>query len=153
MLNRSHGFTLIELLIVVTIIGVIAALALPGYDAYIQRGNRTVAKTVLSEVASRQESFFTDRKTYATTLSALGYPADTFYISKSGVPSAATTGAMYSVTLPAASATSFTVTATVVAGGPQRKDTDCNTLSITNTGTKSATKKNGDPGSTDCWTR
>lgn len=144
---RLRGFTLIELLIVVTIIGILAAIALPAYDGYVRRGNRTVAKTVLAEMASRQESFFTDRKSYALVLGAtgLGYADDTVYIGKSGAPVASATGALYTITLSPATATSFTVTATAVAGSQQAKDTGCTTLSLTNTGTKSPAG--------DCWTR
>lgn len=148
-MRTTHGFTLLELMITVAIIGILAAIAIPNYNTYVLRGNRTVAKTILAEVASRQENFFTDRKTYATTLSALGYPADTFYFGKSGNPSSSSTGALYAITLPAAAATSFTVIATAQPGSAQANDTQCASLSLTNTGVKSATGGGG----SDCWTR
>lgn len=153
-MRTTQGFTLLELMITVAIIGILAAIAIPNYNAYVLRGNRTVAKTILAEVASRQESFFTDRKTYATVLGpgtsppGLGYPADTFYFGKNGTPSSSATGALYAVTL-VATATSFTVTATAQAGSAQAKDTQCASLSLTNTGVKSATGGGG----SDCWTR
>ena len=152
MTERASGFTLIELMIVVTIIGILAAITLPAYDGYIRRGNRTVAKTVLAEIASRQENFFTDRKTYASNLGQdageLGYfTADTFYIGRNGVPVASASGAIYSIAMPVAgTVTSFSVTATAV--GAQAKDAQCVTLSINNAGSKTSTG-----GGTDCWTR
>lgn len=140
----QRGFTLIELMIVVTILGIVAVIAVPSYGDYVRRGNRTVAKAVLMDVASRQESWLTDRKTYATTLSALGYPADTFYVGKGGTPSASATGAIYSVTLSAATATSFTVQA--VAKNSQTKDTGCTTMGLNSLGQRT-------PATGDCWTR
>jgi type IV pilus assembly protein PilE len=153
------GFTLMEMLIVVTIIGILAAIAFPAYDSYSRRGNRAVAKTVLNEVAARQEAYFVDRKRYAETLgtgaTGLGYPADTFYIAKNGNPTATATGAMYAVTMtatPAGNPMNFTLTATAYSKG-QKKDTDCYSLSLTNTGAKSAKKADNSAGSADCWTR
>ncbi len=144
MTHRQHGMTLIELMIVVTILGIVAVIAVPSYAEYVRRGNRTVAKAVLAEVASRQESWLTDRKSYSTTLSDLGYPANTFFVGKGGSPSASATGAIYSVTLTAATATSFTIQA--VAKGSQTKDSGCTTLSLNSLGQKT-------PPTGSCWTR
>ncbi len=65
---RFHGFTLIELMIVVVIIGVITAIAYPGYSRYMQQTRRTDAQIALTNAASAQERFFSDCNTYATTL-------------------------------------------------------------------------------------
>ncbi len=54
---RRAGFTLIELMIVVAIVGVLAALAIPGFAAYIQRSRTTEAFTMLGEIRQRQESY------------------------------------------------------------------------------------------------
>lgn len=144
MTRRQVGMTLIELMIVVTIIGILAAIAVPAYDNYVRRANRVLAKAVLTGVASRQESWLTDRKSYATTLSALGYPANTFHVGKNGNPSASAAGAVYTVTLSAATATSFTVQA--VAKGAQTKDSGCTTMTVNQLGQKT-------PAAGDCWTR
>lgn len=54
--ESEHGFTLIELLIVVAIIGVIAAIAYPSYQGYIERGYRTDMMSEMHNIASTIES-------------------------------------------------------------------------------------------------
>ena len=57
LINRKEGFTLIELMIVVAIIGVLAAIAIPAFINYVKR-----AKT--SEAGSNLKSLFTGAATY-----------------------------------------------------------------------------------------
>lgn len=149
MTGMPRGFSLLELMITVAIIGVLAAIALPSYGDYVLRSNRTVAKTMIMRVVGQQESYYSDRKQYATTLPTLStdYSGATTYLRRDGsVQAANTSDAIYAVTLTGASATAYSVQATPV--NAQAKDTRCGTLTYASTGTKSASGS-----ATDCWTR
>lgn len=63
--QRMQGFTLIEVMIVVAIVGVLAAIALPSYFQYIQRAKIIEATTGLSDLRQRMEQKFLDSRTYA----------------------------------------------------------------------------------------
>lgn len=62
---RARGFTLIELLIVLAVIGILMAIALPSYNNYMLKGKLAEAITVLSDLQVREEAYYTDNRTYA----------------------------------------------------------------------------------------
>ncbi len=67
MLNKNHkGFTLIELLIVVAIIGIIAAIAIPNLLNAIQRGKQKRTMSDMRTVATANESYSIDNNAYVT---------------------------------------------------------------------------------------
>lgn len=142
-----NGFTLIEIMVVVTIVGLLAAIAIPGYQRYVINGNRSVATSALATLHGKQESFFTDRKRYATKLTDLGYAADTVYLDNSGaITKASKSSSKYSLTISSgATATAWSAVATPL--NIQTKDTDCAKFSIDQTGAKAASGPKG----VACW--
>ena len=67
MLNRK-GFTLIELLIVVVIIGILAAIAIPKFANTKEKAYVAAMKSDLRNLVTAQESYFADNTTYTTSL-------------------------------------------------------------------------------------
>jgi len=62
---KQRGFTLIELMIVVAIIGILTAIAQPGYQKYVQTTRRADAQAILVEASGSMERYFTENNSYA----------------------------------------------------------------------------------------
>ena len=76
--NRASGFTLIELMIVVAIVGILAAIALPSYQRYVLRSHRTTAVNALLDLGSREARYYSANNAYTSSLTGangLGYAA------------------------------------------------------------------------------
>ncbi len=71
MRQRRSGFTLIELLIVVVIIGVLAAIAIPKFQNTKGKANLAAIKSDLRNLATAQEAYFYTNGTYSTSLTSL----------------------------------------------------------------------------------
>ena len=66
----QRGFTLIEVMIVVAIVAILAAIALPNYADYVKRSKIIEATTALSDAKQRTEQIFLDTRSYATCQTA-----------------------------------------------------------------------------------
>lgn len=101
--SKQIGFSLIELMIVVAVIGILAAIAIPNYNEHVMKARITESVAQLSDMRVRMEQYFQDNRTYvgacaAGTLAPL--PANT---------------AHFTYACPVLTATTFTVTATGIA--------------------------------------
>jgi type IV pilus assembly protein PilA len=70
-LNSDEGFTLVELLVVILIIGILAAIAIPSFLNQKGKGEDAAAKSAAREAATAQETFYTDKATYTGTVTDL----------------------------------------------------------------------------------
>jgi len=73
MTAHRRGFTLIELLIVVVIIGILAAIAIPKFQSTKGKANAAALKSDLRNLATAQEAYFYDNSVYAPAASQLAY--------------------------------------------------------------------------------
>lgn len=124
--TRQRGFTLIELLIVMAIAGILAAVALPGYNSYVRKGKRVEAKTALMAVLQAQEKYRANCPQYASALGAASECTDTSHVVAAGGSGTS----LYTLAVTAADGTGFTATATAAAGSSQAKDSGCTTLTL-----------------------
>jgi type IV pilus assembly protein PilE len=146
MLNRIRGFSLIELMVVVTIVGILGAIAFPAYNNYSTKTKRALAKSQLSQIASKQEMFFADNKRYADHLAELGMSNKEITINASSAEvSASAADAIYTISLTGTGTRTFVVNATPL-NAQASNDTDCGTMTLNASGTKGATG-----GGSDCW--
>ncbi len=139
---KNKGFSLIELMIVVAVLGILVAVALPSYTSYVIRSKRTECRAAIMQVMQQQERYFTQQNAYlAYTSSASSIPMRQF----SGEDLANS-----SCTLSAAACTGSTISACVQVTGTPRNYTDPVVDNIT-------MQSNGDKGcsgsdATKCWT-
>ena len=69
--KNEKGFTLIELMIVIAIIGILAAIAIPQFNAYRQRSYNSASGSDLRNCATAQEAYFVDEQLYSAAIAQI----------------------------------------------------------------------------------
>lgn len=73
--SKAEGFTLIELMVVVAIIGILSAIAVPNFKKYQAKAKQSEAKIQLAAIYSTEVGAIADFDSYGTCLTDLGYEA------------------------------------------------------------------------------
>lgn len=122
--DKQYGFTLIELIIVVTVIGILAAIAIPSFQDYVTRSRRAEAQSYMMEIALREEKHRANNSSYVV---------------HGALPGGVTNTAYYIYTIVVPDANSYTITATANPGSSQAaRDASCSPLTLTQSGAKGA---------------
>ena len=72
-LKNDKGFSLVELMIVVAIIGVLSALAVPKFQSFQAKAKQSEAKSNLSHIYTLEQAYFGERDLYSTALADIGF--------------------------------------------------------------------------------
>lgn len=70
-INKNNGFTLIELMIVIAIIGILAAIAIPQFQAYRSRAFNAAAQADIHNITITQEAYYVDQGHYSSDIGEL----------------------------------------------------------------------------------
>lgn len=141
------GFSLIELMIVVAIVSILAAVAVPSYQSHVRETRRADGGAVLMQARQAMERYYSKNYTYVGA--SLGTAATDTFTDQAPIDGGT---AYYNLSLDAATATTFQITA--AATGGQAID-ECGSLAINQAGQKGA--KGTAPAATgsadiqECW--
>jgi type IV pilus assembly protein PilE len=110
--HRNTGFTLIEIMIVMAVIGILSAIALPSYSAYVARAKRAEVRSEVLKAEGWLERYYTENNRYTGAAAASDTSVPSGFSAKFGsVP--ASGGANYTISLVVSNnPASYTITAT-----------------------------------------
>lgn len=140
--TKVQGFTIIEVLVVVAILGILAAIAIPGYTKYVTNARRADGKSALVAAAQAMERYYTNNYDYGS-MNGTDY-------SGADIPDKSDQE-LYNITVTEANATDFSIEAVADPNGKQAGDTLCKTLTINHLGEKGAKNAQNTDTTDDCW--
>ena len=135
---NQRGFSLMEMLVTITILMILAAVAIPNYRNHVLRTQRSEAMAGLMRIAAAQEKFYLQNNRYTTALDESGLNLDT-----------ATTNNHYTLSVLTATQNGFNAIA--VPAGTQADDEVCRLFSIDERGRKLAQDVDGTATTDTCW--
>ena len=147
---RQLGFTIIELMVVVVIVGILMAIALPSYRDHVIRSHRADGKSGISQCAVNQERNFTKNNSHAAADVCAATSPDEYYNLTVVVFDQANDG---TCTAGATNLDCFIITATPTTKDNQNEDTDCASFTMTNMNQKTAKNSSNADTTDDCWNR
>lgn len=134
--KSPRGFTLIEMLITIAILGILAAIVIPGYNSQTTKSRRTDAKIALADAVKDLERCYITYNRY-NDANCQTYP-------NGGSKMVVSAEGHYKIVATTLDETNYTITATPLATSPQSNDSYCKSFTVDSEGKKSATNS-------DCW--
>lgn len=149
-IEKTRGFTLIEIMIVIAIVGILVAVAMPSYTSYIARANRADARTQLIQASLFMQKFYAANDSYKTDRSGTAV-ANAMPASLKNSPATGT--ALYTLSVQAANEADFELRMVPVSGGKMSAD-KCGAFTINSAGAKDVWVNNATGGAAlrdECW--
>jgi type IV pilus assembly protein PilE len=141
--TRSRGVTLIELAIVVVVLAIIVAIAVPSYRLHVLRAQRSDARAALLRIQAEQEKFLVQHGRYTANLESA--PA----AGGLGLAAASDRG-LYSLRVDL-TANGYVARATAAPMASSARDTHCSVFTLNESGTRTALDQSGVDRSGECW--
>jgi len=141
--HSTTGFSLIELLVVLVIMGIFSAIALPSYTQHVRRGHRVEAVAALLEAQHFMERYYSAHGRYDGTAEIPGKPPD-LPLRLQGIPNGP--DQRYQLKLASVKVNSYELKAEAVGSMVNDK---CGTLTLNQAGLKGLTGSDLSPA--DCW--